>query len=388
MIEGVRGMFRKKHRSSKKTTFAPRQTSIVRSAPETDSSTPACSSVSVDKISVAETKVFSSSPELRNFIYDVSHVQKIMDHTDISIIQPICVSKEVYVAKYHGMQVVVKKQPISDSSTVKPFKEAAIQRMLSEEKIHGTAPGFPFIVSFVDHFSLVHSNSHVLVMQYCEFGTLLDFVRYGEHVHISINQLFQFSKDVAMGLAFMHSCGVAHRDLKLENIFLAFDPSVKRVVAKIGDFGYSTMATISSEDKIHCGSPDYSSPELEGSSSLSISPIKCDYWAYGVCLYSMFEGRFPFTTSRSDPKSLAEERDKNYLLHEGGIFIFDYSIMISCFGFQDIVERLLAFDPRYRLPISDALQHPFFVAVNPEAISYQTMTIYFKGIKEMVEQDT
>jgi serine/threonine protein kinase len=52
----------------------------------------------------------------------------------------------------------------------------------------------------------------------------------------------------------MHEMGVAHRDLKTENIILGTNGVVKLI-----DFGFATCA---SRTDTHCGTPNYMAPEL------------------------------------------------------------------------------------------------------------------------------
>ena len=51
-----------------------------------------------------------------------------------------------------------------------------IMRMVSDPVVFSRDTGFPHVVAFIDHFRLEANNLHFLVMEYCEFGTLLDFL--------------------------------------------------------------------------------------------------------------------------------------------------------------------------------------------------------------------
>ena len=56
------------------------------------------------------------------------------------------------------------------------------------------------------------------------------------------------------GVNYLHINGIAHRDLKLENIYLSSDFTVK-----IGDFGFATGNKTSRKLS---GTESYSSPEM------------------------------------------------------------------------------------------------------------------------------
>ena len=64
--------------------------------------------------------------------------------------------------------------------------------------------------------------------------------------------------------------GVAHRDLKLENIMI-----FHRKVVKIGDFGFAKEVGYKYSNT-HCGSKSYSAPEILAGKQYN--PYKSDTW--------------------------------------------------------------------------------------------------------------
>ena len=89
------------------------------------------------------------------------------------------------------------------------------------------------------------------------------------------------------GLAHVHAMRVLHRDLKLENVFVAADGE-----AKIGDFGIAKVLSETVEMAATCvGSPCYLSPEIVQGASYS---YKSDVWSLGVMLYRIATNKFPF----------------------------------------------------------------------------------------------
>lgn len=85
----------------------------------------------------------------------------------------------------------------------------------------------------------------------------------------------------------MHSLGIAHRDLKPNNILLTKDK-----VVKIADFGLSNMYKIGNKLQSPVGSPCYAAPELiQGK---SYNPLDIDLWSFGIIMYVLLTGELPF----------------------------------------------------------------------------------------------
>ncbi|CAH2089905.1 unnamed protein product [Euphydryas editha] len=87
----------------------------------------------------------------------------------------------------------------------------------------------------------------------------------------------------------MHSRGVVHRDLKMENIML---DSTKQYI-KIVDFGLSNVWRAGGALATPCGSLEYAAPELF-EDGRRYGP-EVDLWSIGVIVYGMVTGALPFS---------------------------------------------------------------------------------------------
>lgn len=87
----------------------------------------------------------------------------------------------------------------------------------------------------------------------------------------------------------MHSYGIIHRDLKLENIMMT-DGSDK-AVPKIVDFGLSKILGPTEKATEPFGTLSYCAPEV-----LKQEPYRfsCDIWSIGCIIYALISGSLPW----------------------------------------------------------------------------------------------
>ena len=94
---------------------------------------------------------------------------------------------------------------------------------------------------------------------------------------------------ICEGVRYLHRKTILHRDLKLGNMFLTWDMTVK-----IGDFGLATQhqASLNSVSTL-CGTPNYIAPEVLKKQGHG---YEADIWALGCMMFAMLVGTPPFET--------------------------------------------------------------------------------------------
>jgi serine/threonine-protein kinase SRK2 len=105
------------------------------------------------------------------------------------------------------------------------------------------------------------------------------------------NDARYFFQQLVCGLEYLHSAGVTHRDIKLENTLIG--GTRPGTLIKICDFGYSKRPEVEqSQCKSIVGTPAYLAPEVLANKPYRGSAV--DVWSAGVLLFVMLVGAYPF----------------------------------------------------------------------------------------------
>jgi serine/threonine-protein kinase len=181
---------------------------------------------------------------------------------------------EVYAMK------VLKPEAIRTDVDRRRFQREcrALQKIQSEH-----------VVSYHDHgvFDDEGRETYYIVMSFIE-GTDFDRWLHGRNLPLPEAKIRAILRQVLAGLADIHAHNIVHRDLKPANIFIARDG-----VVKIVDFGLVKMidyTTLTVTGEI-LGTPLYMSPEEM--LDLEIDH-RSDLFSFGVLLYHLLTGHFPF----------------------------------------------------------------------------------------------
>ncbi|XP_004542372.2 serine/threonine-protein kinase pdik1l-B isoform X2 [Maylandia zebra] len=127
-----------------------------------------------------------------------------------------------------------------------------------------------------------------LVMEYCDGGDLNQYLLSrppdAQRNHNVVQQL-------CSAVAFLHSLGITHRDLKPDNVLVCVTP--KGPVVKVADFGLSKMSEGSVDGGLTrqhfsstCGSDFYMAPEVWGGLTYT---AQADIFSLGVMFWAVLE---------------------------------------------------------------------------------------------------
>lgn len=127
-----------------------------------------------------------------------------------------------------------------------------------------------------------------------------------DSVKLGTSEILCYWKQLCLGILYLHSHGICHRDLKLENI--VFDEKCK--LLKIIDFATADSTDTPSIGLV--GSEKYAAPETF--SSIKYDGKALDIWSLGIILYYLKHRRFPWKQAhRNDPDYEAYSSSSNLL---------------------------------------------------------------------------
>jgi serine/threonine protein kinase len=94
----------------------------------------------------------------------------------------------------------------------------------------------PNIVRMVDLFETI--DHYFIVLEYMDGKDLFDYMRF-RSFKISENRAREIMIQLFQAVKYLHSYGIMHRDLKLENIMMT--DNTDRAVPKLVDFGLAKI---------------------------------------------------------------------------------------------------------------------------------------------------
>uniref|UniRef100_A0A671Z3C5 non-specific serine/threonine protein kinase n=1 Tax=Sparus aurata TaxID=8175 RepID=A0A671Z3C5_SPAAU len=201
----------------------------------------------------------------------------------------------------------------------------------------------PQLVVLLDTYE--SPTSLMLILELLEDGRLLDYLV--AHDELMEEKVAFFIRETLEALQHLHTCRVAHLDLKPENIMVDLHSPTPCI--KLIDFGDAVQLS-SHRRYVHLllGNPEFAAPELIRGTPVSVAT---DVWSVGVLAYVMLSGVSPFLDESP------EETCVN-ICRLDFCFPDEYFHDVSQAA-RDFVTSVLQQDPRKRPSATFCLQHPW-----------------------------
>ncbi|OHT08984.1 CAMK family protein kinase [Tritrichomonas foetus] len=221
------------------------------------------------------------------------------------------------------------------------------------------------VVRFIN---LYHDSvNFYLVTELCDTDLQVEVSKSGKFPEDEAKKIF---KEIIESIKFVHSVGVAHRDIKLDNFLIKNSGKTKKII--LSDFGFSLLVCEDKNCTIRCGTLAYLAPEIIKNEPYN--PYLVDIWSAGVVLYSIVAGRFPWPTSNND---IMIEWITTRKLKFPDFFSEDL---------KNLIDLMLNLNPEERPTLNIILEHPWLKNVVIEKIE-EPETKYkppsFKALNEI-----
>jgi serine/threonine protein kinase len=233
-----------------------------------------------------------------------------------------------------------------------------------EKKVMRTLNGGPNIIYLkgaYNHISVVFNNLSATVqsimdnpekyscilMEYAPHGDFFDLL--DKKTHLPVDLVGVIFKKLINAVDFMHCEGVAHMDIKADNIVIndKYEP-------KIIDFElYASTSTKEIVDSR--GTVSFKAPEV--ALRKCYDPVKADVYSLGICLFVMYTGGLPYEEFflpnytgnwNCSPSENPARFWMNTQRH------FSRSVFNS--SFRNLITGMLHFDPAKRYSLNDVFR--------------------------------
>lgn len=279
--------------------------------------------------------------------------------TDTYVLPPDVYNKDVVLGSgYNGSVFKVKAKEGGLSYAVKDFPlnglDAAKRAELEGECEIFLSLDHPHVARLVDVYQ--EKDKLRMVMECMAGGEMFD--RIMKLKVFSGKEAADATYQMLLAVNYLHSHGIVHKDIKLENFLYESDDSD---FLKLIDFGFSKVWDGQRKMKMSCGTLAYVAPEVLAQSYT----VKCDMWSLGVVVFILLTGYMPF----HGPDAQQQRNIKS------GKFLVKDAFTNLPPAPKDFITKLLTVDPDLRMSAEEALQHEFITKRSDLAKAAETVEV-------------
>lgn len=203
-------------------------------------------------------------------------------------------------------------------------KKNLLRQIVHEKRIMFAAEN-PFILKLL--FSCTDNDATYIFLPFITGGDLYRLLKSQGKLSEPCTRFL--SGQVILAIEYLHKLNIIHRDIKPDNVLI---DSLGYI--KLTDMGISKM--LDGPMWSFCGTPEYIAPEIIHSKGYGKA---VDWWAVGILIYEMTDGRTPFHISPNNEMLL-------YKKISTGDYIMPNAFSIEL---QDLLRKLLHTDASRRI---------------------------------------
>jgi len=224
----------------------------------------------------------------------------------------------------------------------------------------------PFITKL--HYAFQTDKKLYLIMDYLPGGDLSYHLNNMGRFNEKLTQFY--AAEIGLALNNLHGRNIIYRDLKASNTLLDLEGHIR-----LADFGMAKqMSTeIPAYSFSFCGTTRYMAPEIIKETGYGSA---VDWWAYGVLLFQMLTGRFPYDDDDED--NIADKILNDRL---------DFPSNISQHS-KALIRGLLHRNPSQRFGWAEVRRQPFFKSIDWNKLETRQIQPPWKPPAEEGELDT
>lgn len=289
------------------------------------------------------------------------------------------------VNRSSGEIMAIKQVSKKFASDGKAKEEALRRRVATEAEVIRIAGEHRSICTYKELFE--GEDAWYIVTELARGGELFD--RLVERGAYTASGAASVMRELVDAVAYLHQIGIAHLDLKPENVLLASDETDASDV-RLVDFGSARFLAPTLEIRSHASfrgsesketiarhtsaSEEDMQQEPAGATPAYAAPEvlrrvrydeKADIWSLGVILYLLLTGTHPFDPTNDADDEVVTQRVIQGAAASGAFEGSNWSRVPR--AVRPLLRRLLALDPNDRPSAAEVSAHPWIVAPESKA---------------------
>ncbi|CCH46853.1 putative serine/threonine-protein kinase [Wickerhamomyces ciferrii] len=300
----------------------------------------------------------SPSPSSTKLLFDTDNASELMDKYGIpgKVLGEGAGGSVSVVERSDGKLYAVKKfRPKNDRET-----ESDYSKKVTSEFCIGSTLKHQNVIQTLD--MMKEGSSFLVVMEFAPF----DFFTIVMSGLMTKHEIFCCFKQITNGTAYLHSMGLAHRDLKLDNCVVS-----KTGIIKLIDFGSAVVFKYPYESEIVkakgvVGSDPYLAPEVLVERYYDPRPV--DIWSIAIMFCCMTLRRFPWKAPKQSDNSFKlfttipeiDPENPNHKSRSKGPYRL---LRLLPHASRELIGLMLELDPKKRLLIDDVVNNQWFKSI-------------------------